>query len=99
MPKKKKVILIIVVIILLIIAGCWYFIKMSRTPGNIFKNTAKGCDNVGYGYKGMCYGNLAVEIDDISFCNQMNKANDSDEAFEFNRNKCEEYYSENINLK
>ncbi len=93
MSKKKIGILIIILIVLLLIAGCWYFMNNSRKPGDIFRTTTKGCDSVGYGYKGICYGKLAFEAKDITLCEKMNPAGDDNKQLEFNKSNCKEYYN------
>jgi flagellar basal body-associated protein FliL len=99
MSKKKKVIVFIIILIIVITLIGLYFAMFLSKPGNIFKKTQKGCDGVGYGYKGQCYGNLAVEAENILLCDQMNRTESTKESFEFNKNMCKKYFKEIIDTK
>ncbi len=88
---KKLVIVASLVIAVAVAIVLVLFIRdrQKYKPGNIFKSTFAECDRVGYGYKGMCYGNLAVQKKDKSICDRIA------ESESFNREKCADYYNEN----
>jgi hypothetical protein len=81
-----KKIIIFGLIILVAISVTAYVRFHNSKPGNIYKKTYEECNGVGLGYKGMCYGNLAVKKNDISIC-EKNIADD------FDKKKCIEEFN------
>jgi len=86
---KKSILIAIIVLVIVVLISSWFFYYMLRAaPGNIFKNTLEGCDEVGYGYKGTCYGNIAVKNNNISICYKI-----PEEEIQ-NRNNCFDYFND-----
>ncbi len=90
---KKILVFLLVIGVAAVVALAIFVIKDRQeskpVPGSVFKATFEECDKTGYGYKGMCYGNLAVLQNDKSLCDRI------PEIESFNKKRCEDYYKEN----
>ncbi|MFZ2188782.1 MAG: hypothetical protein WAV73_04435 [Candidatus Moraniibacteriota bacterium] len=85
MSLMKKIIIFGLIILGAILIVLYICFRNSK-PDNIYKKTYEECNGVGLGYKGMCYGNLAVKKNDISIC-EKNIADD------FDKKKCIEEFN------